>query len=175
MHNTLSRKNRNFVLNHGVEKIPSWSKSFRTRHRMALSFGRFQFFFFCCVGRIVIDVLSDFQLDSLTFVEVTPYCVHLSLCVVSIFHKKKCHWPCSNEFALNFVLKMDLTVRRLWKCWRSVSATILVAEVVVSLFLFLFFPIRSTQETAPRNALQHPRWGHGKIEDGSDGYTANRL
>ena len=44
--------------------------------------------FFCCVGRSVIDVLSDFQLDSLTFVEVTPYCVHLSLCVVSIFHKK---------------------------------------------------------------------------------------
>ena len=68
--------------------IPPWSKSFRTRHRVALSFGRFQFFFFCCVGRSVIDVLSDFQLDSLTFVEVTLYCVHLSLCVVSIFHKK---------------------------------------------------------------------------------------
>ena len=48
---------------------------------MTLSFGRFQFFFFYCVGRSVIDVLSDFQLDSLTFVEVTPYCVHLSLCV----------------------------------------------------------------------------------------------
>ena len=36
---------------------------------MALSFGRFQFFYFCCVGRSVIDVLSDFQLHSLTFVE----------------------------------------------------------------------------------------------------------
>ena len=45
--------------------------------------------FFCCVGRSVIDVLSDFQLDSLTFVEVTLQCVDLSLCVVSIFHKKK--------------------------------------------------------------------------------------
>ena len=72
--------------------------------------------FFCCVGRSVIDVLSDFQLDSLTFVEVTPYCVHLSLCVVSIFHKNKCHRLGSNEFALNFVLKTDLTMRRLWKC-----------------------------------------------------------
>ena len=101
-----------------------WSKSFRTRHHVALSFGRFQFFFFCFVDRSVIDVLSDFQLDSLTFVEVTPYCVHLSLCVVSIFHKKKCHRLCSNEFALNFVLKMDLTVRRLWKYRRSVSATL---------------------------------------------------
>ena len=56
--------------------IPPWSKSFRTRYRVALSFGRFQFFFFCCVGRSVIDVLSDFQLDSLTFFEVTLYCVH---------------------------------------------------------------------------------------------------
>ena len=45
--------------------------------------------FFCCVGKSVIDVLSDFQLDSLTFVEVTLYCVHLSLCVVSIFHTQK--------------------------------------------------------------------------------------
>ena len=49
---------------------------------MALSFGRFQLI-------EIIDVLSDFQLDSLTFIEVTRYCVHLSLCVVSIFYKKK--------------------------------------------------------------------------------------
>ena len=48
----------------------------------------FNSFFFCCVGRSIIDLLSDFQLDSLTFVEVTPYCVHLSLCVVLIFRKK---------------------------------------------------------------------------------------
>ena len=106
-------------------QIPPWSKSFRTRHRVALSFGRFQFFFFCCVGRSVIDLLSDFQLDSLTFIEVTLYFVHLFLCVISIFHKEKCHRLCSNKFALNFVLKMNLTVRRLWKCWRSVSTTIL--------------------------------------------------
>ena len=85
----------------------------------------FNSLFFCYVGRSVIDGMSDFQLDSLTFVYVTLYCVYLSLCVVSIFHKKKkCHQLCSNKFVLNFVLKMDLTVRRLWKCWRSVSATI---------------------------------------------------
>ena len=52
--------------------------------------------------------------------------VYIYLCVwVRFFTKKKCHRLCSNEFALNFVLKMDLTVRRLWKCWRRVSATIL--------------------------------------------------
>ena len=33
----------------------------------------------------------------------------------------------------------------------------------------------NSRGTAPRNALQHPRWSHGKIEDGSNGYTANRL
>ena len=38
---------------------------------------------------LTIFCLSDFQIDSLTFFEVTPYCVHLSLCVVSIFHNKK--------------------------------------------------------------------------------------
>ena len=72
---------------------------------MALSFGRFQFFFFCCLGRSVIDVLSDSQLDSLTFVEVTPYCVHLSLCVGSIFHKKKMSSTLQQRVCIKFCVK----------------------------------------------------------------------
>ena len=91
-----------------ISKIPPWSKSFRTRHRVALSFDRFQFFFFCCVGKSVIDVLSDFQLDCLTFLEVTLYCVRLSLCVVSIFHKKKISLTLQQRVCIKFCVKNGL-------------------------------------------------------------------
>ena len=72
---------------------------------MALSFRRFQFFFFWCVGRSVIDVLADFQLDRLTFVEVTLYCVHLYLCVVSILHQKKMSSTLQQRVCIQFFAK----------------------------------------------------------------------
>ena len=120
--------NWNLVL--GVVRLfhlPPWSKSFRTRHRAALSFGRFQFFFFCCVGRSVIDVLSDFQLDSLTFVEVTLFRVHLSLCVVSIFHKKKKSSTLQQQVCIKFCVKNGFngaqTLEMLEKCFGNHTVT----------------------------------------------------
>ena len=94
---------------------------------MALSFGPFQFFFLCCVDRSVIDVLSDFQLDSLTFVEVTLYCVHLSLCVVSIFHKKKMSSTSQQRVCIKFCVKNGFndaqTLEMLVKCFGNDTLT----------------------------------------------------
>ena len=94
---------------------------------MAFSFGRFQLCFFCCVGRSVIDVLSDFQLDSLTFVEVMLYCVHLSLCVVSIFLKKKISSTLQQRVCIKICVKNGFTgaqtLEMLEKCFGNDALT----------------------------------------------------
>ena len=94
---------------------------------MTLSFGRFQFFFFCCVGRSVIDVLSDVLLDSLTFVEVTLYCVHLSLCVVSIFQKNKMSSTLQQGVCIKFCVNNGFngaqTLEMLEKCFGNDTLT----------------------------------------------------
>ena len=94
--------------------IPPILKSFRTRHHVALSFGWFQCFFFV----VLVEVSLTFcQIFSLIVWHLLKWrcIVYIYFCVWFRFFtkKKKCHRLCSNEFALNFVLKIDSSVRRL--------------------------------------------------------------
>ena len=87
----------------------------------------FKYLLATCVGRSVIDVLSDFQLDSLTFVEVTLYCVHLSLCVWFRFFTKKMSSTLQQRVCIKFCVKNGFndaqTLKMLEKCFGNDTLT----------------------------------------------------